>query len=406
MTEQFLHREGEYEVGRDLMDIMVTHSQRPGDGNQAFVNNVADYATGLGLNTRTVADPDYADRSLLVVDVGDPEGEQKLAVVSHADVVGVEDQAWETDPWTLHEADDTWFGRGTCDTHGSGVAMLLAANREEISKNLEAAGARVSIIFTYDEEAQSSDMSYRGARLAAGLLGNEPIATAPYYIAGEPTEFDGNMVAMRSHKGRWLAHYVVRSEQAGHAANDVQNALATGCDVAHRIGQYAALMRDTNYDSETDGLFAPPYSTAQITAADVKKADLSTTPDYARFTVDMRTIPSEHERRARDIIKLFHGLKLAEGLTLNVEMVDEFPGTVTRGDSPIVLAAERATGHEARGFSGGDEGEVFRLEGKEGVTLGPGELKYAHMPNERIAISSIAKAVDTYSHIFSKIGTR
>lgn len=394
----------EYSQAHDLMCVMVENSQRPGEGNHDFVAALGDYADGMGFNTRRIPDPRYDDRSLLVVDVGDPDGEQSLVAVSHSDVVGVEGQQWDMDPWTVHEDNDTWFGRGVCDTHGSGVAMLLAGARPTIVSELERTASRISIIFTYDEEAQAADLSYRGIRMAGGLIGSPSIITAPYYIAGEPTEFDGEMVAMRSHKGRWLAHYILRAAHSGHAADIVQNAFTEGCEVVHEIGRYAAHMREIQRDTETKESFAPPYSTVQITAATVKGEDFSTTPDYARFTVDMRTLPVEHEQRVQDMIALIRAVKFDTGIELELELIDEFPGTITPVNSPIVNAAEAITGKSARGFSGGDEGGVLRSLGKEGITLGPGELRCAHMPNEQIAISSVMGAVNTYGYLFSKIG--
>jgi acetylornithine deacetylase len=392
----------EYKLSYELMSTMVSNSQRPGEGNSDFVASVGDYLVGLGLEVRTYPDPEYLDRKLLVVEVGDPEGTQKLAATSHADVVGIDGQKWLYNPWELTEEGDTWYARGVCDTHGSGVAMILAALQPETRKTLEQDGNKVSIIFTYDEEAQTSALSYRGALLATGQLGEEPIITSDYYLTGEPTEFSDGMIAMRGHKGRWLSNLTVDVEHAGHSAENVQNALAEACEIAHTLGQYAIAIKSPGKDLAERTLFDPNHSTIQITAADVKKGDASTTPNTARLTMDLRTLPDEHELRVQEVRELLEGIELDAGITLDVEVIDEYRGTLTDDVSPVTALAEEVTGKVCRGFNGGDEGQIYRSIGKEGITLGPGELRYAHMPNEQISIKSIMDAADIYSRLFRK----
>jgi acetylornithine deacetylase len=396
-----IHASKEYETAYDLMDIMVENSQRPGEDNQAFVESVSSYLSDKGFYLKTVDDPEIEGRTLLVAEVGDPEGEQMLATISHADVVGVEGQDWHHSPWELHEKDDTWFGRGVCDTHGSGVAMLLAASRPQVRRVLEKAHKRASVVFTYDEEAISPELSMRGARLAAGLLGPEAAITSEYFVAGEPTEIDGSIVPMRGHKGRWLGHFTVDVARSGHVSEIVQNAFMSGASIVHEIGGYA---RYLTYGSDTDEdaqIYRPPHSTVQVSAAVVKSGDFSTTPSKAQFTVDMRTLPDVHDLRVKEITDLIKRGSWDSDVAVLLDVVKDAKGSLTPADSPIVVAAEQATGRSARGFNGGDEGRIMRLQAhKEGVTLGPGKLQYAHMPNEQIAIRSIFRAADIYSKLF------
>jgi len=394
-------REGENSAAQELMSRMITVSQRPGEGNMEFVETIGSYLEQLDFDVYSIPDPDYDDRALLVVDIGDPDGEQILTSISHSDVVGIDGQSWARDPWKLTEENGVWYGRGVCDTHGSGVAMLIAAARPEITRELKVANKRISIIFTSDEEAASADLSYRGVKLAVGELGVEPIVTSKYFITGEPTEVDSEMIAMRAHKGRWLAHFILSVDRPGHAAEDVQNALTEGVEIVHRIFRFAQTDLKDNYQAnENSDIFNPAYSTAQVTAADVKRGDYSTTPDHARFTVDLRTLPGVHEDQVHDLEALIRAKHLEQGVRLEIEEVDNFQGTVTPAGSPIVNAAEIATGLAVRGFNGGDEGEVLRRHGKHGITLGPGELRFAHAPNEQIPVASVARATEIYDRLF------
>lgn len=393
----------QYETARDLMEVMVQHSQKPGEGNTPFVDAVAEAIDNMGFHIRTVEDPKFPNKSLLIAEAGDPEGEQTLTAISHSDVVGVEDQEWQFNPWKLHEEQGKWFGRGTCDTHGSGVAMLLAAAMPEVQETLGQANKKVSIVFTYDEEATSPELSMRGARLAAGVLGPTAVAESKYFIAGEPTEKGGKVVPMRGHKGRWLAHFAVNVDHSGHVSELVQNAFMSGASIVQEIGSYAKMIRLGSSTDEEARIYQPPHSTIQVSAADVKSGDYSTTPSKARFTVDMRTLPDAHEQRVKEMIDLIVGTRWEPGTTVKLEVLKDADGSLTPEDSPIVKIAEEATGYTARGFNGGDEGRIMRLMAhKEGVTLGPGELGFAHMPDEQVNIQSIFEVAKIYSMLFRK----
>ena len=394
----------EYPLAKQLMETMVTNSQRPFQGNVNFAEEVFRVIAEQradGIATTYQSDPEHMDRKNLIVDVG--EGDQILVATSHSDVVGVEDQPWETDPWVLTEKDDQWLGRGTCDTHGTGVAMLLAVLRDDVREEFKNAGVRMSILFTYDEEATTPEFSMRGARCAAGLLGNESIIQAKNFIVGEPTEVDGVITPMRGHKGRFLAKFTVNAPEAGHVSNTEQNALMEACRIVHEMERYGKVM---TYGSSKDGeaqIFNPPYSTVQVSSGEIKSGDYSTAPSTASFTVDMRTLPFAHQFRVDGIIDLINKHHMHHGETVAVEILKNGEGSLTSARSPMVILAEGVTERSARGFNGGNEGRIFRNHaGMEGITIGPGELEYAHMPNERIRIAAVLQGADIYAQLFKR----
>ena len=233
-------------------------------------------------------------------------------------------------------------------------------------------------------------------------MGPKAVAEAKYFIAGEPTEIDGKIVPMRSHKGRFLADFVVNVAHSGHVSDLVQNALISGAGIVTEIGQYAKVL---GYGSSTDEearIYRPAHSTAQVSAGEVKPGDYSTTPSKVRFSVDMRTLPDVHELRVRELSDLIRSANdEKDGVRVELKVIKDAPGSITEADSSIVLLAQLATGQTARGFNGGDEGRVMRLQaGKEGVTLGPGELRFAHMPDEQVGISSVFSATEIYAKMF------
>lgn len=399
------HVEDRYPLAKELMTTMVAHSQRPGEGNRPFNEALSEKLTNLGLDHSTYPDPEYDDRELLVVDVGPTGGRQIVVATSHADVVGVEAQTWDSDPYRLRESGEVWIGRGVCDTHASGVGLLLAALDESLRRELTQRRLRISLLFTYDEESTTPELSMRGARLAAGLLGPEPVISAPYFIAGEPTEQNGRVTPMRANKGRLLAHFTTQTDRAGHASEEVGNALSSGARIVCLLDQYQRVLTELSRVDPDHGLFTPQSATLQVTAAQVKRADYSTTPDHARFTLDMRTLPAIHEACVKNIEALLRDRRLGAHATLSHRVEKNAPGTVTPATSPIVQIAQEATGVAARGFNGGDEGRVFRGPPlrMEGITLGPGRLCDAHAANEHIRVASIFAAADLYRTIFHRM---
>jgi acetylornithine deacetylase/succinyl-diaminopimelate desuccinylase-like protein len=89
------------------------------------------------------------------------------------------------------------------------------------------------------------------------------------------------------------------------------------------------------------------------------------------------------------------------GETVTIEIIKDGEGSMTPPEADIVRIAEDVTGQAARGFNGGDEGRIFRNSAAmQGVTMGPGDLAYAHQPDERIRIASIFAGADAYADMY------
>jgi acetylornithine deacetylase/succinyl-diaminopimelate desuccinylase-like protein len=116
----------------------------------------------------------------------------------------------------------------------------------------------------------------------------------------------------------------------------------------------------------------------------------------------MRTLPQRHAELVRELSDLITHSVTEPGATVSLTVVKDSPGSVTPATSPIVRTVERATQRAAQGFNGGDEGRVLRLAAAmEGVTLGPGDLRVAHTPNEHVSIVSVLRAADLYATLFA-----
>ena len=114
------------EILRDLDEIISIESigdinapVKPfGEGSRKALNWGKAYLEKLGMTTKDF--DGYAVH-------GDfyPEGECKLAVLSHLDTVPA-GEGWSYPPFKLTKADGKLFGRGTIDDKGPSVAVLWA----------------------------------------------------------------------------------------------------------------------------------------------------------------------------------------------------------------------------------------------------------------------------------------
>src|SRR3972149_6935543 len=93
------------------------------DSNLELIDFARGYLKDLGAETRLTYDDDRRKANLFAP-LG-PAGEPGIVLSGHTDVVPVDGQAWNTDPFELMEKDGKLYGRGACDMK-SFVAVALA----------------------------------------------------------------------------------------------------------------------------------------------------------------------------------------------------------------------------------------------------------------------------------------
>lgn len=110
---------------------------------------------------------------------------------------------------------------------------------------------------------------------------------------------------------------------------------------------------------------------------------------------DLRPLPGMDMNELREQIRgRLAPLAPQHGVTLTLEPI--FAGTAameTPADSPLILAAERLTGHTAGAAAFGTEAPFFRQLGMDALIFGPGGIEQAHQPDEFIELSSIKPTV-------------
>ena len=145
----------------DLIDRLVAFPTVSRDSNLALIDFVRSYLAGHGVDSHLVPNAD-ASKANLYATVG-PMAAGGVVLSGHTDVVPVDGQPWDGDPFTVREANGKLYGRGTCDMK-SFIAVALALVPEMLARGLE---RPIHFALSYDEEigcVGAPDMIERLAR--------------------------------------------------------------------------------------------------------------------------------------------------------------------------------------------------------------------------------------------------
>ena len=128
----------------ELMTKLISFPTVSRDTNLPLVDWVEDYLNGHGIAAHRYYHPDQP-KAALFAHVG-PEVEGAVVLSGHTDVVPVDGQPWDTDPYVVTEVDGKYFGRGTCDMKGFDALAIWAL--------VEAhhAGKPLQMALSFDEE--------------------------------------------------------------------------------------------------------------------------------------------------------------------------------------------------------------------------------------------------------------
>src|SRR5690606_23160212 len=151
----------------DMIRRLVAFDTTSRNSNLALVEFVRDYLAGLGIESRLVYDEEGGKANLYAT-LG-PDDRPGIALSGHTDVVPVDGQDWQTDPWRVTERDGRLYGRGTADMK-SFLAIALAMAPEFLERGLK---TPIHLVFSYDEE-----VGCVGVRRLLEVLRDMPIRPA------------------------------------------------------------------------------------------------------------------------------------------------------------------------------------------------------------------------------------
>jgi acetylornithine deacetylase len=360
----------------DLMTKLISFPTVSRDTNIPLIDWVQEYLEGHGIKSHRYIDPDQPKHALFA-HVG-PNVEGAIVLSGHTDVVPIDGQPWDTDPFTVTEKDGKYYGRGTCDMKGfDALALwtLVEAHYAEVKRPLQ-------IAFSFDEE-----IGCTGAPpMIAAMQGVVPKGSA--VIVGEPS----SMQAVTGHKGgSGFNTHVVGFEVHSSLLHTGVNAIMAGA----KLIEWANEQNTANMaakPTELASMFDPPFTTVHVGMIEGGTAHNITAKD-CYFAMDFRVVPGEDKEKwkiayLKEVRKVEAAMQSVVPDT-RIEITPRFdvPALQPEKNGEAETLVRQITGDNAgHKVSYGTEAGQFQDAGYSAVICGPGSIAQAHQPNEFIEV--------------------
>lgn len=342
--------------------------------NLDVINRLQGWLSDLGFECEVMMVPGEEGRKAnLIATLG--QGPGGLVLSGHTDTVPCNPELWQSDPLTLTERDNRFYGLGTCDMKGFFALAIEAA------RSFDAAVFKQPLIIlaTADEE---SSMSGARALVEAG----RPLARAA--IIGEPT----SLRPIRMHKGIMME--AVRIEgRSGHSSDPSlgHNAL----DAMHGVlSELIDLRRELaqTYQNSDFSVSVPTLNLGCIHGGDNPNRICG----RCELEFDLRPLPGMSLDGLRNMIsERLHPIGAKFGVTLKaVPLFPGIPPFETARDSELVQTVEKLTGHSAQAVAFATEAPFLQALGMDTIVMGPGSIDQAHQPDEFLALDQIQPTIE------------
>ncbi|AXI46052.1 acetylornithine deacetylase [Sulfitobacter sp. SK012] len=360
-----------------LMEKLINFPTVSRDTNIPLIDWVAEYLESHGIASHRYVDPDQPKHALFA-HVG-PDQEGAIVLSGHTDVVPIDGQPWESDPFTVVEKEGRYYGRGTCDMKGFDALALWAL----VEAHYAGVKRPLQIAFSFDEE-----IGCTGAPpMIAAMQGVVPKGSA--VIVGEPS----NMQAVTGHKGgTGFDTHVVGFEVHSSMLHKGVNAIMSGA----KLIEWANEMNTANMamkPNDIAAMFDPPFTTVHVGMIEGGTAHNITAKD-CRFALDFRVVPGEDKDKwgaayLKKVAEVEKQMKsVVPGTRIDVTPRFDVPALQPENDGAAEMIVRQITGDNAsHKVSYGTEAGQFQDAGYSAVICGPGDIAQAHQPNEFIEIS-------------------
>ncbi|MBO9450217.1 acetylornithine deacetylase [Tropicibacter sp. R16_0] len=361
----------------EIMTKLISFPTVSRDTNLPLIDWVEGYLDAHGIESHRWPDPDQPHKAALFAHVG-PWEEGAVVLSGHTDVVPVDGQPWDSDPFTVVERDGKYFGRGTCDMKGFdalAIWALVEAKYRDPKRPLQLA-------LSFDEEV--------------GCTGAPPMIEAMQpvlpkgsaVIVGEPSM----MKAVTGHKGGqgfWVDvwGFEVHSSIMHTGVNAIMEAA--------KIIAWSNEVNETERAKEPTpvaAMFEPPWTTLHTGVIEGGTA-ANITAKHCQFDIGYRAVPDADKdawtAMVRDKIREVEEGMQAIHPEARIEVHQRFgvPGLKPEENGEAEGLVRKITGDNASHVvSYGTEAGQFQEAGYSAVVCGPGDIAQAHQPNEFITV--------------------
>jgi acetylornithine deacetylase len=367
----------------EMIRTLIAFDTTSRESNLALIDWVRGYLESYGARCTLTFDDDRRKANLFAtLPASDGNATTGGIVLSgHTDVVPVDGQPWDTDPFEATLVGDRVYGRGVTDMKSfsaTGLAMVPDFLRRGLARPLHFA-------LSYDEEVGCIGVR----RLIDDIVarGVKPLGC----IVGEPT----GMEVVVAHKGKKSWRCRVRGHEA-HSSLTPQgvNAVQIACEIVTYLTNMARAFRDQGaYDDAYD----VPFTTVHTGVIRGGTA-LNIVPRDCHFDFEIRHLPfddpdelfAEVEAYARRFLPEMH--KVDADADIAFDALSATPGFDTHGESEIAALGRSLSEADDHGkVSFGTEASLFHGAGVPTIICGPGHIAQAHQPNEWVAVDQLRR---------------
>ena len=375
----------------EMITDLVGFDTTSRNSNLELIEFVKGYLEQFGIASELVFDDERRKANLFATIGATDRG--GVALSGHTDVVPVDGQKWDTDPYEINRTDDRLFGRGTCDMK-SFIAVCLAKVPQIVEKNLE---TPIHFAFSYDEE-----IGCVGVRTLLRELEQRPNKPR-LCVIGEPT----GMRVVRAHKGKISRRCTIHGLEAHSGLAHIGvNAVEAVAEIIAFLKGFARMFRD---EGPFDYEFDPPYTTVHTGTVKGGTA-LNIVPKLCTFETEIRHLPNDdpdliwnqlHEFIDNEILPEMQAVYPEASIVW--EEISIIPALSTSDKKLIQMTQELSNTTGTGCVSFGTEGGLFEDIGIPSVVCGPGYIDQAHKPNEYIDISQIQKCEQFVDNLLERL---
>lgn len=357
---------------------MDTTSRVP---NLGLIETVRDALAARGIESTLTHDQRGGWANLFAtIPAHDGTTDGGVVLSGHTDVVPVDGQQWDSDPFTPAIHDGRLYGRGTCDMKGFIGAALALVPEMQAAK----LARPIHLALSYDEE-----IGCAGAPLMLAELKRRGLQPGGC-IVGEPT----GMRPIIAHKGINTYRCCVR----GHAAHS--SLTPKGLNAIEYAARLICHIRDIADEFRANGpfdeLYDVPFSTAQTSQIEGGNA-INTVPAECRFSFEFRNLPTldpdaifaRIDAYARDTL-LPRMRREHPDAAIEITKIAAAPGLDADEQAAITELVRALTADRAqRKVAYGTEAGLFANAGIPSVVCGPGDIEQAHKANEYVELAQL-----------------